>query len=88
MFQMFQVGGGFLAGVQNAAGVVMDALQDDGVSEESDQAWCGGFVQIFENMSYTDTSIHRSTHTSILYHCWLYHCYFFDSIPVIIFAVF
>jgi len=30
------VGGGFLAGVQNAAGVVMEALQDDGVSEESD----------------------------------------------------
>jgi len=52
---MFQVGGGFLAGVQNAAGVVMEALQDDGVSEESDQAWRGS-VLIFENVSHI--SIH------------------------------
>ena len=32
------MGGGFLANVQNAAGVVMEALQDDGISEDSEQA--------------------------------------------------
>lgn len=56
---MFQVGGGFLAGVQNAAGVVMEALQDDGVSEESDQAWRGGSVLIFENVSHISLHLCR-----------------------------
>ena len=42
------MGGGFLAGVQNAAGVVMEALQDDGVSEESDPVRRGGHQDSFE----------------------------------------
>jgi len=50
-----QVGGGFLAGVQNAAGVVMEALQDDGVSEESDQGRTGGH-HWFQHKSYVHHS--------------------------------
>lgn len=49
-----QVGGGFLAGVQNAAGVVMEALQDDGVSEESDPG--AGGHHWFQHKSYVHHS--------------------------------
>ena len=45
------MGGGFLAGVQNAAGVVMEALQDDGVSEESDPVRRGGIQTALKQLS-------------------------------------
>ena len=45
------MGGGFLAGVQNAAGVVMEALQDDGVSEESDPVRRGGMKTALKQLS-------------------------------------
>ena len=44
------MGGGFLAGVQNAAGAVMEALQDDGVSEESDPVRRGMIKTVFDEL--------------------------------------
>eukprot|EP00435_Cladocopium_sp_Y103_P045234 s2742_g12.t4 len=75
-----QVGGGFLAGVQNAAGVVMEALQDDGVSEESDPVRKRAvgmmktlFEELYKSFKRTLKELSESFFATFRRHHWFQH---------------